>query len=159
MGLVTAPYNRAGKGSSDGHVLLVALMAILLLGAALSLLAGFLVQRMYRVRAELERTRLTALVDAAMAETLANLASNSVYPGVAERELGDGSIRSEVRHGTGGSFVIRARADLRGRAAAVEARGRRTPTGPRVTSWRRLPPPEPAPGETHGGRSPPDRRR
>ena len=138
-------------------MLIVALVAIALLGAALAILAGFLVQRMNRVRAEAERTRLTALVDGAMAETLANLTSNPVYPGVEEHALGGGTIRSEVLHGVGGSFLIRARAELRGGAMAIEARGRTTPTGPRVTSWGRVPPGELGGDRTHGDRSPPQR--
>lgn len=135
MGMVI----RASRGSERGQALLAALVAVALLGAAFALLAGLLISRTNRVRDEVRRTELTALLDAAMAESLANLATSPVYPGVDEHPLGNGTIVTEVRHGTGGEFVIRAEARLRGAAVAAEARGRMTDTGPRVTSWRRQP--------------------
>ena len=119
--------------------MLMALLVLVLLGAAFALLAGLLIHRMHRVQRDLRHTDLTALSDAAMAETLANLATSPVYPGVTEHDLGAGTIRSTVRHGAGGAFTIEARASLHGRTVAVEAQGKMTPTGPRVTSWRRVP--------------------
>jgi len=136
MGLVTPRPRRAERGQA----LLTALVAVVLLGAAFALLASLLVARMNRVRDEVRRTELTALLDGAMAETLANLATSSVYPGVQEHPLGGGAIRTEVRHGAGGQFVIRAEARLHGARLAVEARGHTTDTGPRVTSWQRVVP-------------------
>ncbi|MGD2116157.1 MAG: hypothetical protein PVG07_13975 [Acidobacteriota bacterium] len=144
--------------SERGQALVGALVAVVLVGAAFAVLAGLLIARMHRVRDEVRRTELTALADAAMAETLANLAASPVYPGVAERELDGGTIRSEVRHGAGGSFTIRVRAAYRGGVLAAEARGRQTPTGPRVTSWRRIPAPDESPEATRGGRIPPPER-
>jgi hypothetical protein len=137
-----------------GQVLVGALVAVVLLGAAFAVLAGLLIARMNRVRDEVRRTELTSLVDAAMAETLAHLAASPVYPGLIERDFGGGTIRSDVRHGAGDSFTIRVRVTYRGRSAAAEARGRTTPTGPRVASWRRVPVEDPPDG-THGGRLPP----
>jgi hypothetical protein len=136
-----------------GQALVGALVAVVLLGAAFAVLAGFLISHMNRVRDEVRRTELTALADAAMAETLAHLAASPVYPGVVERDLDGGTIRSEVGHGAGGSFTIRVRATYRGAAMDVEARGRTTSTGPRITSWRRVPAGEAE--VTRGGRQPP----
>jgi len=144
------------RRSERGSAVLLSLLVLVLLGAAFALLAGLLIHRMHRVQRDLRHTALTALSDAALAETLANLATSPVYPGVVEHELGNGTIRSTVRRGAGGSFTIEARADLRGSAMAVEAAGTMTATGPRVTSWRRVPVAEGgAAGSVAGGLQPP----
>lgn len=127
------------RAHERGQALLGALVAIVLLGAAFALLAGFLIARMHRVQDEVRRTDLTALTDAAMAETLAHMAVSPAYPGLPERRLGGGTIRSEVRHRGKDRFRITVWASHRGRTAAAEAEGRNTPSGPRITSWRRIP--------------------
>lgn len=153
MGMVTP--SRAPRRRERGSALVTALVVLALLGAAFALLAGFLLQRMRSVQNEQRHTELTALVDGAMAETLANLASSPAYPGVKEHDLGDGTIRSEVKHGAGGAFTVEARASVRGVTMAVEAQGTMTATGPRVTSWRRVPTAEAGGGGTvHGGITP-----
>jgi len=155
VGMVTR--SRPVRAASErGSAVLMALLVLVLLGAAFALLAGLLIHRMHRVQRDLRHTDLTALSDAAMAETLANLAASPVYPGVVEHSLGDGTIRSTVRHGAGGAFTIEVRASVRGRTVAVEAEGTMTETGPRVTAWRGIPLPEASGnGSVEGGIRPP----
>lgn len=124
----------------SGQALLVALIALVLIGAALALVAGLLVGRMNRVQERTRDTALLALSDAAVAETLADLAAWPSSPGVARRALGGGTIESRVAHGAGGTFTVVATAAYQGGALTVEARGRSTELGPVVDTWRRLPP-------------------
>lgn len=136
------------RDAESGQALIVALIAVLLLGAGLALVASTLVSRMRRAQEASDRTALLALTDAAVAETLANLAAWPVSPGVASRELGGGTIASTVRRGGGGGFTIVAEATYRRGRLSVEVKGRLTELGPQVDSWRRLPP-----GDEPGGGS------
>jgi len=137
-------------GSESGQALVVALVAVLLLGAALALVAGTLVSRMQRAQRAADDTTLLALTDAAVAETLADLAAWPVSPGVSTRDFGGGTIGSTVRHGGGKSFTIVAEATYRRRRLEGEGKGRMTDLGPQVDGWRRLPPAQ----ETGGGFQP-----
>ena len=129
-----------GVAGESGQALLLALIALILIGAALALVAGLLVGRMNRVQERTHATALLAISDAAVAETLANLAAWPSSPGVDRRPFGGGTLESRVTHGAGGSFTILAAATYRGRSIRVEARGRSTDLGPVVDAWRRLPP-------------------
>ena len=130
----------AGRPGERGQAMVVVLTLVLLLGVALAVVAALLVSRMERVQAESRRVAVSALSDAAMAETLAHLAALPTYGGVPERPFGGGTIRSTVEHGAGKTFVIRSVARFQGAAVEVEARGRIGGRGPEVESWRRLPP-------------------
>lgn len=157
MGMVRPRLS--GNRRERGSVVLLALLVLVLLGAAFAILAGLMIHRMHRVQREQRHTELTALTDAAMAETLANLAASPAYPGVSEHELGNGSIRTTVRHGAGGAFTVEVRASLHGSTMAAEAAGTMTATGPRVTSWQRVPVPnDESGGEVVGGIRPPPSR-
>jgi Flp pilus assembly protein TadG len=123
-----------------GQVLVVALVAVLLLAAAFALVSGTLVSRMQRAQRAADETDLLALTDAAVAETLANLAAWPVSAGVERRSFGGGTIESTVQRGGGKSFTIVAEATVRRGRLSVEVRGRLTELGPVVDSWRRLPP-------------------
>ncbi len=156
MGMVRR--GAADRSGERGSVVLMALLVLVLLGGAFALLAGLLIHRMHRVQRDLRHTELTALADAAMAETLANLAASPSYPGVSGHALGDGSIRTTVHHGPGGEFTVELRVTVRGDGMAAEAQGKMTATGPRVTSWRRVPAAEAGAagkGEVEGGLQPP----
>lgn len=142
------------RRGESGQALVLALAAVLVLGAALALVAGSLVSRMQRLRVETRDTALLALADAAVAETLANLAGRPSAGGLDPHAFGGGSIESEVSHGAGGAFRVVASASYRGGALRVEVRGLSTDEGPRVTSWRRLPARPDAGG---GGFQPPAR--
>lgn len=145
--MVTPIAPRRARGPEAGQALVLALVAVLLLTAALALAAGALVSRMQRVQRDADRTDLLALTDAAVAETLANLAAWPVSAGVEPRSFGGGTIRSSVRRGGAKSFTITAGASVRRGRLEVEVRGRLTEHGPVVDSWRRLPPA----GEDAGG--------
>jgi len=142
--MVTAPR----RDPESGQALVLALVATLLLTAALALAAGTLVSRMQRAQRTADRTDLLALTDAAVAETLANLAAWPSSAGVEPRSLGEGTLRSRVERGGGKSFTIIAEATVRRGRMAVGVKGRLTEHGPAVDSWRRLPP---AVEETGGG--------
>lgn len=144
---------RSGRRES-GHTLVLALIAVLVLGAALALVAASLISRMQHLRLETRDTSLLALSDAAVARSLAEMAGRPSAGGFGSLPFGGGTIESEVSHGAAGRFVIVARATFRGTAMRVEVTGVTTELGPRVTGWRRLP------VEREGGRGgfrPPDR--
>jgi type II secretory pathway pseudopilin PulG len=128
---------RMSKGD-DGFALAAVLLAILLLSIGLALVAASLQLRMRLVRREAQSVTLTALSDAALAETLAELGEDAYYHGVPEHGLGPGRLRSEVRFLSPGRYEVVATATYAGRERTVEAEVLR-PTGapPRVLSWRR----------------------
>lgn len=135
----------------SGQALVLALVAVLLLSAALALAAGTLVARMKRSQREAVRIELLALADAAVAETLADLAAWPVSAGVAPRRFGGGTIESTVQRGGAQSFTIVARASVGRQDLSVEVLGRMTELGPRVDAWRRLPPAASGPGGSFQG--------
>jgi hypothetical protein len=126
-------------GREAGQGLLIALVALVLLGAVLALVAALLVGRMHRVQERTRDTALLALADAAVAESLADLAAWPVSPGVGRRPFGGGTIESRIARGAGSGFTILATATYRGGTLTVEARGRLTDLGPVVDAWRRVP--------------------
>ena len=121
-----------------GFALASVLLAILLLSIGLALVAASLQLRMGLVRREARSVTLTALSDAALAETLAELGEDAYYHGVPEHDLGPGRLRSEVRFLSPGRYEVVATATYAGRERTVEAEVLR-PAGaaPRVLRWRR----------------------
>jgi len=126
-------------GGESGMALVAALIVILLLGGALALLAASLQLRMRVVRDETRGIRLTALSDAAVATTLAELADLWSFPGLAERSYGAGTIASEVREIDYTHNEIVTRAAYAGRVRRVRVVVARTGAGLQVSGWRRLP--------------------
>ncbi len=122
----------------DGFALAAVLLAILLLSIGLALVAASLQLRMRLVRREAQSVTLTALSDAALAETLAELGEDAYVHGVPEHGLGPGRLRSEVRFLSPGRYEVVATATYAGRERTVEAEVLR-PAGdsPRVLRWRR----------------------
>lgn len=114
------------------------LMAILLLSIGLALVGLSLQLRMELVRREARSITLTALSDAALAETLAELGEDALFPGVPEHALGSGRLRSEVRRLDAVRYEVVATALYAGHERTVEAEIFR-PLGapPRVVRWRR----------------------
>ncbi|HSL18782.1 MAG TPA: hypothetical protein VLB51_12820, partial [Methylomirabilota bacterium] len=85
----------------------------------------------------LERTvRLTALADAAVAGTLAELAMDRYDRGLAERSLGEGLVSSTVSQVGQHEVEVVALASVRGWRATVVARVD-VQHGPRVLRWNR----------------------
>lgn len=141
MGLVSAGGH--GRRGESGHVLAVVLLATLLLGAGLAIVAARATADRRALAADEERVVLGALADAAVAETLAALAARLRAPGVAPRPFGGGTHESTVTHHRGRRFTITAVARYRGRALAVEVEGRMARHGPVTDGWRRVPVPDP----------------
>ncbi|HEX4953246.1 MAG TPA: hypothetical protein VF017_07625 [Thermoanaerobaculia bacterium] len=122
-----------------GQVLLVALFALLLLSTALALVALLVTEEQRAARREVGSLTLAALTDAALAESLARLAAGRSFPGLAERDFGGGTIRSELEWLGSERLEIRAHASWRGRVRSVRAEVDLTAGPPRVVSWRVLP--------------------
>lgn len=121
----------------DGFALAAVLLAILLLSIGLALVAASLQLRMRLVQREARSVTLTALSDAALAETLAELGENADFHGVPEHGLGPGRLRSEVRFLSPGRYEVVATAVYAGRERKVEAEVLRPPGAvPRVVRWR-----------------------
>ena len=122
----------------DGFALASVLLAILLLSIGLALVAASLQLRMGLVRQEARSVTLTALSDAALAETLAELSEDATFPGVLEHELGPGRLRSKVWLVYPGRYEVVATAIYAGRRRTVEAEVLRPLGAPaRVVRWRR----------------------
>lgn len=119
----------------EGYALLTALVVLLLVSIALSLLAAALQVRMRLVRQEAEALQLGALSDAALAEALYNLTYDKSFPGKQEHAFGPGSIASEVEALTAERYRVRATGVYAGRRRTVEAEVVRTAQGARVVRW------------------------
>lgn len=91
------------------------------------------------VRQEARSLTLTALSDAALAETLAHLAIDATYRGVAAHPYGGGTIESEVVRVSTTQYQVRASALYAGVERAVRAEVLRLPEGTQVVSWSRMP--------------------
>jgi type II secretory pathway pseudopilin PulG len=127
------------RRGESGYALLTALVVILLLAIALGLLAGSLQLRLRLVREDAENVLLSALSDAAVAETLAHLTQSPDYPGSPEREFGGGKIASRVLPLGAGFYNVVATATYGYRTRTVEAEVFRPPgKTARVRRWRRL---------------------
>jgi len=124
--------------AESGFALLVALFAVFMVGVALSLLALSLAVRLRMAHEEARATVLTALCDAAVAETLAGIAIGQV-DGVGEHPFGSGTIGSEVQTVAAQHYRITATAHVGGKARTVLADVVRDVQGTRVVHWRRVP--------------------
>jgi Tfp pilus assembly protein PilV len=123
----------------DGFALPGALLALLLLSVALALVAASLQLRMRLVLRESRSLTLTALSDAALAETLARLSEDAAFRGAPEHAFGAGSLKSEVRPLSAVRFEVTATAGYAGRKRVVEADVVRPPgETARVVRWRAL---------------------
>ncbi len=129
------------RGSGHrGHAMIAALMVLVLVSIAVALLAASLNLHLRSVARENADLQLTALADAALAETLARLSQNPDFPGLTERPFGHGHFSSEVRWRgrRDRSIVVRTRYGKWTRE--IQAEANLSPTRLRVGGWRRLPP-------------------
>jgi hypothetical protein len=116
----------------------MALLVLFLLAIALSLLAASLQIRMRLAREDAESVILGGLSDAAVAESLANLAQSSYYSGSPLHAFGDGKIGSEVTPVSPGVYKVLATATYASRKRVVQATVLRSPGHARVQQWRRV---------------------
>jgi hypothetical protein len=88
----------AGRSSERGTALVFALAALTLIAITIGAVTAEIQSRGAGVVLEERMVRVTALSDAAMAETLAELATTGVtFPGVTERRFEGGTVLSLVR--------------------------------------------------------------
>jgi hypothetical protein len=127
----------AARRREAGYALLVALMVVFLVSVALSLIALSLAVRLSSARLEARGVTLSALCDAALAETLAGLAAGGAG-GVSSHAFGGGQIGSQVESLGPQQFVVTATATYGGRARTVVANVVRDAQGTRVVHWQRL---------------------
>ncbi len=133
---MVGPRNRR----ENGYALLAALLVIFLLSTALALLGASLQLRMRLVREDGKTVILSALSDAAVAETLASLAQSGSFSGADEHDFGGGRISSQVTPLSGfGLYDVVATAKFGDRKRVVQAEVYREPGKARVRWWRRLP--------------------
>ena len=83
---------RAEKGSA----LLVALVTVLVVTMSMLLVASFIQGRKISFVTEERNVTISALADAAMAETLAHISDEKFFRGIEDRTFGQGSISSTV---------------------------------------------------------------
>ena len=76
----------------EGHALLLAILALFVLGVSLSLMAVNLQLGLGAQRRDLARVRADLLVDAVVAETLGRLALDPGFAGVQPKDLAQGQV-------------------------------------------------------------------
>ncbi len=123
--------------AAAGYALLIALFVVFLVSLALSLLGQSLALRLRVARLEARGTTLTALCDAALAESLAAVAVGQASD-VLEHPFGGGAVGSKVEQLDPLHFRITASARFDGRARTAVADVVRDAQGTRVVHWRRL---------------------
>jgi hypothetical protein len=128
----------AAVRKSTGFAMLVTVFVVFLLSVALSLVGLSLALRLRLAQQETRAMTLTALCDAAVAESLASLAGG-LAGDVGEHAFGNGTIGSQVERITATRFRITATARFGGAARTVLADVVRDLQGTRVVHWRRLP--------------------
>jgi hypothetical protein len=122
--------------AEHGFALLTAVFVLFLLSVVLALMAASLHLRLRLVRQETETLTLAALSDAALAEAVANLATNTSFRGQPEHPYGGGTLASRVEFVAPHRYRVTARAAYAGRGREVEADVLRTPGLIRVLRWR-----------------------
>ena len=128
------------RGRQSGHALLLALIIIVLVGAAGAVLTTTLGLHLHAARDETQRIQLVAMSDAAVAESLAELATSPGFGGVNKHDFGPGQIESSIQTVSASRRRIIATATLTsGRELRVAADVRILGSGIVVTSWQRLP--------------------
>ena len=132
------------NGRSDrGSALVVALATLTLIAITIAAVTAELQSRGAGVEIEERSVRLTALSDAAMAETLAELSAQGTGCfGVAERRVEGGAISSTVRPIGAWEAEVIAVGSRHGWVSTVRARVFLT-GGPRVLWWQRTQGPRP----------------
>jgi hypothetical protein len=125
-------------GGERGEALLFAVFALLLLSISLALLTLTMRLRIEEQQREARRVRLDLLLDGALAETLARLAIDPRFDGVAPRPGEDGGEGWSVVERVGLHRArVEAGASLGGRRASGHADVRIVPGRPVVERWER----------------------
>ncbi|MBV8201357.1 MAG: hypothetical protein JOZ15_12105 [Acidobacteria bacterium] len=117
--------------------MLIALFVVFLVSVSLSLAALSLALRLRTAHDEARGTALTALCDAAVAETLAGVAAGQ-FGGVSDHPFGGGTIGGQVQKLGAKLYRITATARIGGRTRTALADVVRDDQGTRVVHWQRL---------------------
>lgn len=121
----------------SGVALLWALLATTVVAGSVLLVASIVASRQPSLRYEYRSVVLTTLSDAAMAETLAGLASDPACSGVDARALGPGTISSSVATTPFGLRLVTAVGEFQGWQSILSAEVAMEP-GPRLVGITRL---------------------
>ena len=125
---------RAWRGDR-GVALVTALFLIALVTMSLLLVARTLQLRSDGFQRERRDVRLTALADAALAATLAELDRDRYFPGLVDREFGGGRISSTVDGDPESMVTVSAAGTFQDWTATIDARVVMGSSRPRVVSW------------------------
>jgi hypothetical protein len=128
---------RPGARGEAGFALAVTLVAVFLCSVAVALVGLSLAVRLRSAHEETRGVVLTALCDAALAQTLSGLAQGGAQ-GVGAHAFAGGTIGSQVQMLDTTHFTVTATAQAGGRARTVVASVVRDGAGTRVIAWRRL---------------------
>jgi hypothetical protein len=123
------------RRAQRGAVLVFTLVVVVILTLGLALVVMVLDERQRALRLEIAGIELTALTDAALALTLAELASDPNYSGARRRELGRGEIESSVELLSPDAAEVLSRATFLGRSRTTRARVFLSRGAPRVLEW------------------------
>lgn len=132
-------HRAAGRPGEAGYITAFSLLVLVLLSSSVALLALALQLRMRTVREDKVDVRLVALNDAVVAETLAELGEGVGFPGVREKDFGQGQVASDVERLGPRKVAIHARASYAGRTRLTRTEVALTVQGPVVVEWRRVP--------------------
>ncbi len=124
------------RRSESGHVLVLALVLITLVGLSVQALHSTLAERHRATGREVETAALRALADGALAATLAHLLRDAGFAGLPPQRLGGGTVSSRVRPDSTGRIEVYAEARLGERRALLTATVELGTSGPRVLAWR-----------------------
>ena len=131
------------RSHQSGHALLVAMIILLLVASAATMVAAHFGFRARQASQESRRIHLVAMTDAAIAQSLANLNESSGYGGVPRREFGGGTIASEITSLPDNRRLILATAQYRGWNRRVQMRVELQTGRLVVEAWSSLPPAKP----------------
>jgi hypothetical protein len=126
--------------------LVIALLATFLVAVSVLLIASYLQIHTNAFHLEHRNLQLTALTDAVMAETLANLAADRHFTGVERRPYATGTITSTVKALSPNRVHITATAWYGSWTASLEAEVSTSGPAPKVIRWHRHQGPGTAPG-------------
>jgi len=118
-----------------GSALLVALVTVLVVTMSLLLVASFIQGQQFTFEIEERNVMIATLVDGAMAETLANLSNDEFFRGISSRNLGKGTISSEVTKSKKGHRRIRAVGTFKRWSATIDAEVRVSGPRPVILHW------------------------
>lgn len=118
-----------------GSALMLALGTIIVTSMAVLLVAGMIQTRRISFDLQKRNIMLSALADAAMAQTMAGIDKDENFSGFQEHSLGSGSISSSVSWTNPKSRRVVATGRHQGWKAVIEARVRLEAAGPVILEW------------------------